>query len=273
MKRIILCADDYGQNTAISQAIIDLIKKNRLSATSCMTTSYYWLSHAKWLESVKDQVDLGLHFNLTEGKPLTTSNLGSDFKSLSELILNAYLGKLDKESIQIELNAQIDQFESGIGRLPDYIDGHQHIQQLPIIRDIVCTVYDKRLRQAGAYIRSVYDPGVFGRFQSSGYIKALIIQLCGARAFKKALDRQNIPHNSTFAGVYDFNQAKNYARIFSGFLQQIEDKGIVMCHPGLSNDSGEDAIAQSRYLEFQFLQSEEFDKICAKFAVKIGRFK
>src|SRR5437764_108899 len=120
MTNIILCADDYGQNTAISQAIIDLLKKNRLSAVSCITNSYYWHSHAKWLKPFAGQVDIGLHFNLTEGKPLTKS-FGTDCLPLSKLISKAYLRRLNPTIIQSELNAQLDVFIAEIGHNPDFL--------------------------------------------------------------------------------------------------------------------------------------------------------
>lgn len=66
MKRIILCADDYGQNDVISQAILNLIKKKRLTAVSCMVAGVDWARHAAMLAKVQDQIDVGLHVNLTE---------------------------------------------------------------------------------------------------------------------------------------------------------------------------------------------------------------
>ncbi|MEQ1767208.1 MAG: ChbG/HpnK family deacetylase, partial [Methylotenera sp.] len=35
MKSVIICADDFAQSSAIDEAIIQLIQKNRLTATSC----------------------------------------------------------------------------------------------------------------------------------------------------------------------------------------------------------------------------------------------
>src|SRR5580693_851904 len=116
MKYIILCADDYGQTCAISQAIIDLLKSRRLTAISCMVTSSGWPLHAPWLIPYKNQVDIGLHFNLTEGKG-----------PLSLLLLKSHLRQLHKHTIRAELNTQLDQFISAMGVLPDFIDGHQHV--------------------------------------------------------------------------------------------------------------------------------------------------
>ena len=138
MKSIILCADDYGQNQAISQAIIELIKNDRLSATSCMTNSPLWPQHATWLSPLRSRADMGLHFNLTEGVPLSDRLKNAHgFMPLSKLIIRAYWRLLNAAAIEEEFIAQLEAFRAAMGAYPDFIDGHQHVQQLPIISKII----------------------------------------------------------------------------------------------------------------------------------------
>ncbi len=249
MKKIILCADDYGQNQSISQAILTLIEKKRVSATSCMTTSSHWPEHAQWLKPFKGQVELGLHFNLTDGVPVST------------LIKQAYLHRLKASVVEAELHAQLDRFETAIGCPPDYIDGHQHIHQLPIIRDVLFNVYEQRLRQYQTYIRCVY----VSRVLLKRNIKMLIIQLlCGSAHFRKELIKRKIPHNASFAGIYSFQHSAQYADIFPSFLTQISDHGLIMCHPGLGGDAQSDAIARARRDEFHYFASEGFLGACKR---------
>ena len=120
MKTIILCADDYGQNESISQAIIMLLEKNLLSATSCMTNARDWQDHAKLLINFKDKADIGLHFNLTEGKPLSSAM--TKMLPLGRLVMQSYWRFLDVSVIEAELNAQLDAFYSAMGQLPHFID-------------------------------------------------------------------------------------------------------------------------------------------------------
>src|SRR5438445_12446121 len=116
MKKITLCADDYGQNQSISQAIIALLGKNRLTATSCMTTALTWPEHAKWLHPLVQQADIGLHFNLTEGTPLSSNLMNSHgFLPLSPLLFKAYWRALNRVAIESELHAQLDAFEAAMG--------------------------------------------------------------------------------------------------------------------------------------------------------------
>ena len=63
---IVLCADDYALHPLIDQAVIQLASKERLSATSCMTTSPRWATAAHDLKLLRPQLAVGLHFNLTE---------------------------------------------------------------------------------------------------------------------------------------------------------------------------------------------------------------
>ncbi|HSW69094.1 MAG TPA: ChbG/HpnK family deacetylase [Gammaproteobacteria bacterium] len=264
MKKITLCADDYGQNKSISQAILALLEKNRLSATSCMTSSPAWSLYAEWLRPFSGQSGLGLHFNLTEGQALSH---GFRFLSLPQLILKAYGRLLDEPAIEAELDAQLDAFLLNLGKLPDFIDGHQHVHQLPMIRDIVCRVYEKRLRGTGCYIRSTASS------LRLGSPKALIIQALGARAFKNLLGQHKIPFNSSFAGIYPFAASAHYSRIFPRFLAQIQEGGIIMCHPGLQSSDKTDAIAASRYNEFLYLESEQFVRDCFLAGVLISTQK
>ncbi|MBS0359022.1 MAG: ChbG/HpnK family deacetylase [Proteobacteria bacterium] len=263
MKHIILCADDYGQSLPVSQAIIDLLKQKRLSATSCMTTGAQWISHARMLQIFADEVDTGLHFNLTEGTPLSEAYLrkyGKTFMSLPKLIILASIRLLDKNTIEKELEAQLEQFVVGMGREPDFIDGHQHIHQFPIIREALITVYERRYKNKKPYIRST-DQKVKPQ---KHFFKQLIIQLLGARALKRKLVQKNIPHNNSFEGIYPFSAHPPYSKNFRGFLERVEEGGIIMCHPGLEGDLKIDPIAAARYREYQYFSSEQFLKDCEK---------
>jgi len=265
MKNITLCADDYGQNQSISQAIIALLEKNRLSATSCMTTGAKWPEYAKWLHPWIERADIGLHFNLTEGHSLSGQLA---FLPLSKLLFKAYWRFLKQSAIEAELHAQLDAFESALGRLPDFVDGHQHIHQLPVIRQALFHVYEKRLRSVNCYLRCVYHPRFFLR---PDRFKEIIIQLLGARAFKKMAMRGKIPHNSSFSGIYPFADRKPYSQRFPRFLAEVSDGGIIMCHPGLSPSTEADMIAEARYREFLYLESDAFVMDCFHAGVSIKK--
>jgi len=273
MKRIILCADDYGQNLPISQAIVNLFEKKRLTATSCLTTSPLWPVCSSQLLPYKNKVDLGLHFNLTEGSPLSpefTEKYSAQFPSLPQLIGLAYRRRLDKEAVRAELSKQLERFISELGQLPDFIDGHQHIHQLPIVRDALLEIWNEQLKKQGTYIRCTDRTGRGMLKKHIAFIKRFIIQCCGARALKRRLVELSVPHNQSFEGIYDF---VDYRGLFPLFLKQTGNGGLIMCHPGLEETDQTDSIQAARYREYCYFMSEQFTLDCEKEGVILARFE
>ncbi len=82
---------------------------------------------------------VGLHTTLTAPfHPLTMHFQpldGGRFLSLGNTLQAALLRRFDTEMVQAELQAQLTAFNELFGRVPDYIDGHQHVQLFPQIRD------------------------------------------------------------------------------------------------------------------------------------------
>lgn len=266
-KRIVLCADDYGQALAISQGILALIKQDRLTATSCLVTSPHWVEHAKWLLPFKNKADIGLHFNLTEGQALSSvySATYTRFYSVNQLLMLAFLRRLNQAAIEAECHAQIDQFEAAMGCLPDYVDGHQHVHQFPVIRDALLNVYEQRLRQHGAYVRLANEvPDMCP--------KKLIIYASGAGAMSKQLKKRNIPHNPSFAGIYSFHEAHEYPVYFAEFLQKVGDRGLIMCHPGLETVELDDPIGAARVKEYDYFSGPLFIEECERRSIELTRF-
>lgn len=272
-KRIVLCADDYGQAPAISQGIIALLKHERLSATSCMVNSACWLEHSQWLMPYATRIDIGLHFNLTEGKALAKQYIakyGENFSGLGDLMQRSCLHKLDRKAIEAEFHAQLDQFIKALGRLPDFIDGHQHVHQFPVVRDALINVYEQRLRGHPIYIRWVNVKLNFRDMTTN--IKKIIIKFLGTHQLKNLLDTHKIQYNQTFAGMYTFSQASQYATLFPRFLSEISDKGLIMCHPGLFSTDTADVIAKARYDEYQYFISNQFLLDCQQQGIILERF-
>lgn len=124
-ERLIIVADDFGYCGCRSVGIVEC--SSSLSSTSVLTT------HPSPL--VLPSCGLGLHLNLTEGKPLT-----NDASSLIEEESGCMLGKLgirkanlNAQDVRKEILAQIGAFEARYGRLPAHVDGHNHAHLLPVV--------------------------------------------------------------------------------------------------------------------------------------------
>ena len=270
MKSIVLCADDYGQATFISRAIVALLERGRLTATSCLVTAPDWEAQADWLRPFVGHADLGLHVNLTEGRaisPVFINTYGDSLFSLPVLMARAALRQLDYAAIEAECVAQLERFSGVMGCLPNYLDGHQHVHQFPVVRDAIIKVYEQYLRPQRAYIRWV-SPKMYS-FDYIRDFKKVVIYAMGARPLGQLLRDKRIPHNQTFAGIYGFKGP--YPVQFRRFLMELGDGGILMCHPALEN--GSDAIADARLAEYQYFASTRFVDDCERFHVKISRFK
>ncbi len=67
---ITLCADDYGLSYGVSRGIIEALGAGRLSAVSALVTGPRWPALGHELMRRGFDADIGLHLNLTLGKPL-----------------------------------------------------------------------------------------------------------------------------------------------------------------------------------------------------------
>lgn len=271
-KSIVLCADDYGLHEGINNGILSLVQQNRLSAVSCTMNFDKQKAAFVRLKHYEDIIDIGLHFNLTEGLALTGDSSVTDatgkFNEINQLLLQSVARRIKQKEVEKELHAQLDEFEAAFGRLPDFIDGHQHVHHLPLISDVLLQVYQQRLCKHRPYVRSVRLPWL--QTLKERNLKIFIIQLTGARRFLKLLKQQQVPHNSSFSGFYNFDANLNYQMRFRAFLSTIQPGGLIMCHPGLFGL--DDPISMARQNECAYFASEAFVDDCATLGVNIERF-
>ena len=122
---LILHADDFGFDAPTSEGILKLLSMGRISGTGCMVTCPAFHDYACALKVMADKVDIGVHLTLTDEARLTDA---SPSPSQKKLLFSAISGQLDKERLYNEIGAQISHFQSTFGFLPDYVDGHHHVQ-------------------------------------------------------------------------------------------------------------------------------------------------
>jgi hypothetical protein len=114
---IILCADDYAMTEGISRAIGELAAARRLSATSVMVTSPHWPAAAARLLIHRPRLAIGLHLNLTLGRPVGSMPRlapGGTFPDIRGLATRALLG-FDGPEVRAEIERQLDRFEQAPG--------------------------------------------------------------------------------------------------------------------------------------------------------------
>lgn len=273
---IVLCADDYGIAPGVGQAIRHLLSLGRLSATSCMTVSPYWPEEAKALKPFAERADIGLHLTLTDQRPLGPMPQTAPHARLPRLIrltTLAFTRRLDRNEVKAELTRQLDRFESSFGRPPAYLDGHQHVHQLPVVRDVVLELHRARLAGHGAYLRYCTEPlhAILGRRVHAG--EAFAIDRLGRRFVHQAR-AAGIPGNRRFSGVHDFAGRVPYSELFAAFLKAAQPGLLVMCHPGISDAAleGADPVTVAREEEYRYFLSDAFLESLRAHRVTVARF-
>lgn len=271
---IALCADDYGLAPGVGHAIRDLIARGRLSATSCMTVSAHWPAEAALLP-LRGRCDVGLHLTLTDQVPLgPMSRLAPEGRlpPLGRLIALALARRLDRAEIAAELERQLDRFEEAWGSPPDFLDGHHHVHQLPVVREAVLDLYDRRLRRRGVWVRYCDTPLAEVQKCSVATARAAVIALLG-RGWRRLGTAAGVPGNAQFRGVRDFTETVSYATLLAKWLQGARPGLLIMCHPGLTDDAlkAADTLTAQREEEYRTLAGEEWPALLATAGARLAR--
>jgi len=242
MARLIICADDYALNPSVNQAILQLILSDKLTATSCMVKSPIWSFSAQHITAeIQHKAAIGLHLDLTEF---------AQHLCLTQLMWQCLSATVNRAWLQREIREQLDLFEQALGRAPDYIDGHQHVHQFPIVRHLLVQEIRQRYPKQTPWLR-------IARPANIDSLKSWLIRGMGANTLKQMAQQSGIRCSDYLLGIYRFNLSETeYRQTFKAWIQQASqlNNSVLMCHPALANsDANQDAIAQARSREFAVL--------------------
>ncbi|WP_454632249.1 ChbG/HpnK family deacetylase [Bradyrhizobium cenepequi] len=267
-RRIWLCADDYGLSEGVNRGIRDLIARGRLNATSVMVVGAAIgrdeVGALKSVAAESPRCAVGLHATLSAPfRPLTMYFRpvnGGLFLPFPRMLRAGLFRRLDREMIHAELVEQLATFKDMFGRAPDFVDGHQHVQLFPQVRD----AFLRAVKEAApeAWVRQGGRNQVLS--QRLRAPKALVLDTLSAQ-FRKRARRAGIAFNPAFAGAYDFSKSPDFGPLMQQFLAGLPDGGLVMCHPGFVDETLKelDPLTSQREKEHAFLGSEHFPQLLA----------
>ena len=274
-RRIWLCADDYGAAPGVSAAIRELISRGRINATSIMVAAPHFNSEEAaalaTLNSGEKRAALGLHVTLTGPLQPLSENFAplrrGRFLPLNAMLRMATARRLQPEPLANEIAAQLKKFIDVFGRTPDFLDGHQHIQLFPQVRDAFLKVVAERAPTA--WVRQCGRPRRGRRLRDH---KALVLDILSL-GFRRRAKKLGIAVNPAFAGSYAFKSQANYARLFPRFLSGLPDGGLIMCHPGVVDTELKalDSLTTLREQEFAYFGSDAFLQVLAEHNVALAR--
>lgn len=248
-KLLIVNADDFGLSKGQNYGVIEAFHYGVVSSTTAMVNSAH-IQHAANLSQRYPGLQIGLHFVLTHGYPLTAmpslvNERGELGKWLWEKTESA---QLDLNEIHDELISQYDKFIAVFGKAPTHIDSHHHVHMLPQIYPLV-----------EAFAQSQSIPLRIGR---------------------QDVERQDIPlrydHSTEWFDAGFYGEEISEA-LFLQVLERTDQRGAksveMMCHPAFLDKT----ILASKYCyprlaEVEVLTSPGIKNAIAERGYRLGSF-
>jgi predicted glycoside hydrolase/deacetylase ChbG (UPF0249 family) len=246
-KSIVINADDMGLHPDIDEAIIRLAEKRVVTSTSLMVLAY---PDKEAINAVsKLGVDVGLHLDFTSEMANRRYQIS---RSIRSTIIDTYSRKMRIEESKNVVKDQLIQFIDITGSIPCFIDGHEHVHQMPVIRNALLDVLSDMNLKNLLFIRDT-------RTRQWRGMKAAVIASLGANTMARMTASSGYLGNRDFLGVYDLGKKIALQPLWEKWLRSITGHGaLAMCHPAIST-------MQNRYpfrlREYEFLGSESFQNL------------
>ena len=262
--KLVINADDAGVDCSRNRGIFKAVDEGVVTSTSVIVGQGGWEDLFKILASKKRNVSLGLHLNLTAGKPLAKNckslvNSDENFYNKFDLFKRSQDGLLNKKEVEVEFRAQIKMFDR-IGT-PTHIDGHNHIHLLPGAGEVLPKVFPK-----GTMIRLPIesphlgvDPKEFEVMEIYNNVESLIAVTNFLCARAKEIWKDHFRYVDDFGGTRIADHPTLEA--FQNAVNRLEgDICELMCHPGDIPDEASVRFSKfpQRQEELRILTSLEF---------------
>ncbi|HMD31452.1 MAG TPA: ChbG/HpnK family deacetylase [Candidatus Acidoferrales bacterium] len=270
MKRLIVNADDFGMAPGINRAILESHRSGIITSTSLLANGESF-DEAVAGARLTPALGIGVHLNLTQGRPLSDpSALGALVNPSGEFLGNAerlyfhmVTGHIAMDAAERELRAQIERVQDA-GIQPTHLDGHQHVHMWPPLFSLTARLAAE-YGLAGVRIsreRRVGFPGLCRRnaaFRGKIFIQAgvglgLALLALTSRA---ALEAAGVAAPDYFYGVSATGYLDRAA--LEDVLRDVPD-GVseLMCHPGYVDatlERVETRLVHQRVAEFEAVSS------------------
>jgi len=213
VRALIVNADDFGLTRGVSAGILTAHRHGIVTSTTVLVNA--GPDREQLAEARAAGLGLGLHVNLTLGKPLTRARSlvdggGRFIRDARRAAAGAAAG-----DVRAEIEAQVARFERLVGRPPTHLDTHHHVGLYAPVRDIVLGV----ARALGVPVRSQDAP---------------------ARTRARAAGLRTPDHFFGDAGADAYWSPQRTLACLRALPPGVSE---LMCHPGRFDDD----LAYSRY--------------------------
>jgi len=153
MREVIIVADDLGVCEERNRGILRCIETGIVTRTSIMVNGPAAVDAVEIFHEKGLMGTVGLHLNLTEGKPISDPELipslvikqdqgaASIFRGKLGFREACARGQVLARDVEREARAQVDWFRGHVGTAPRHVDGHQHCHVSAATRDVLTRVF------------------------------------------------------------------------------------------------------------------------------------
>ena len=248
MKTLIVNADEFGFTHHINKAIIEAHVDGIVTSTTMMVNMYAF-EDAIILARRHSKLGVGLHFNLTYGRPASEksaslTNTEGNFFSRFQLIKRLILGKARLSEVENEFEAQLAKFKNS-GLQPSHFDSHQNIHLLPWIFPIFLRLAIREqvpIRLALDNKIALFEPQVpllhypFVLLQTRLWKRLIRVSI--SRMYQILLSSNNVKTTDHFLSIdmlygRDNNKSPDILNKYISLLRMVQNgSNEIMCHPG-----------------------------------------
>lgn len=264
--KLIINADDYGYFSCVSRGILDAAEDGCVTATGIMANSNQFDGAVEQLKHAT-RLDVGVHLNLTFGKPLTARmerRLGKwsgCFPAKFELAKSVVSGAIKMDLIEHELRAQIERCrDSGLQIL--FLNSHEHVHMLPAIFKKTLELSDYYRVPFVRYTSSEWVGSI-----SAGYL-ARNLAFSAVNIFNKRTANKNstVLIGTGESGKLNLDYLRTrFSSLSPGTVYEL------MCHPGYFDPTEIDSPSLLAYhdwaQEFELITGNETGQLMKKFGI------
>lgn len=276
MRLLIVNADDFGLNAAATDGIIDSHVAGSVTSTTLMVNAPD-AERAATLAQQHPGLGVGLHFNLTWGRPLSPPDtvpalLASDgtFLSRSALARRLMTRRVPLVQVACELQAQAERI-AALGVSATHVDSHQHVHGFGVVFDAVA----RHCQQAGLpmrvpWVASVEEGGLSRRLRRS------VLSWMLSRATKRWSGR--VSWNDALGSVFDLGMQQgpvDDAQYRAILAAARGDAFELMVHPVTSADAmaGFTSIGEVGEAEWHYLRTGRLPEVAEAMGFRLGTYR
>lgn len=271
---IIINADDFGMTKDVNKAIFELCSLGVCTSITVMTNMPFYEEIVSFVPN--KTVSIGLHVNLTEGRPVSdpkavSSLVDNDGMFLSPSVLKRSVrsGIVKKTHVFQEVEAQFDRLYQVIGERIDHFDSHQGTNKLKIVTDSLQDLVQKRKLKIGIRVYNKYylvgeqaekrivHPKPINILEFG--LKRILVEM--VLRYRTRILEKSFYHPDGLL-LTSAHKALNVLKILSdNNINDLSKRTFeIAFHPSTSTNDLPPEMSQSRVDEYNYMKTKEFNK-------------